>query len=155
MKVVDIVNVTGRGWVVVCDEDNELICGDVICVKDREFTIKEVEKATNLSQVGFVLSPNDKVKDSIVVGDTISLRHLYGRHKIIEAEISVHFQEPQIASILGVIRRIKLITSTNLEFFERTGTCYVRVARKDYHEFGYFIPIKEKFDELESLIKKE
>ena len=72
MKVVDIIRVTDRGWVVVCDEDDELICGDVIFnTAGKEFTIKGVEKVTNISQVGLVLNPNDKVKDGITIGDTL------------------------------------------------------------------------------------
>lgn len=71
MKVIDVIYITGRGWVVVCDEDDELTCGDIVCVKDREFTIKGIERVTNVSHVGFILSPNDKVKDGITVGDTL------------------------------------------------------------------------------------
>jgi hypothetical protein len=47
MKVLDVVHVTGRGWVVIVDKDDELICGDVIVNDDdKEFIIKGVEKVT-------------------------------------------------------------------------------------------------------------
>ena len=152
MKVVDIVNVTGRGWVVVCDEDDELICGDVVCVKDREFTIKGVEKVTNVSQVGFVLSPNDKVKKNIAIGDSLCACKLYGRCKNVKAYIKVTLQKPVLYYANGGGKTVEFIEGENLMFYERKGVCYVMVGIFDASPF---LPIKEKFDELESLIKKE
>ena len=151
MKVVDVIHVTGRGWVVVCDEDNELICGDIVCVKDREFTIKGVEKATNVSQVGFILSPNNEVIDNIAIGDSLYVHQLYGRSKSVKEDIKVTLQKPILYHSSGEIREAKIIIGSNVVFFERKGVCYVMVGRLGASPL---LPIKEKFDELERLVVK-
>ena len=152
MRVVDVIHVTGRGWVVVCDEDDELICGDVI-VNDagKEFTIKGVEKATNVSQVGFILSPNNEVIDNIAIGDSLYVHQLYGRSKSVNEDIKVTLQKPILYHSSGEIREAKIIIGSNVVFFERKGVCYVMVGRLGASPL---LPIKEKFDELESMVVK-
>jgi hypothetical protein len=151
MKVLDVIHVTGRGWVVVCDEDDELTCGDIVCVKDREFTINGIEKATNISQVGFVLSPNNKVKKNIAIGDSVCVCKLYGRCKNVKAYIKVTLQKPILIYADGGGKIAKFIEGDNLMFYERKGVCYVMVGRFDV---GPLLPIKEKFDELEGMAVK-
>ena len=152
MRVVDIVNVTGRGWVVVCDEDDELICGDVI-VNDagKEFTIKGVEKATNISQVGFILSPNNEVKKNIAIGDSLCVCKLYGRCKKVRAYIKVTLQEPVLYYAGEGSRTVEFIEGENLMFYEKKGVCYIMTGRLGASPL---LPIKEKFDELESMVVK-
>lgn len=119
MKVVDIVNVTGRGWVVVCDEDDELICGDVIFnTAGKEFTIKGVEKVTNVSQVGFILSPNNEVIDNIAIGDSLYVQQLCGKCKTVKGNIKVTLQKPILYYSSGEIREGKFIIGSNVVFLK-------------------------------------
>ena len=153
MEVIDVIHVTGKGWVVIVDKDDELICGDVIVNDaDKEFIIKGVEKVTNISQVGFVLSPNNEVKNNIAIGDSLCIRKLYGRCKNVKAYIKVTLQKPMLICADGGGKIAKFIEGNNLMFYERKDVCYVMVGR---FGIGPLFPIKEKFDELESLIKKE
>lgn len=153
MKVVDVIHVTGRGWVVVCDEDDELICGDVVGVKgkDNKFTIDGIEKATNLSQVGFVLSPNNEVIDNIAIGDSLYVQQLCGKCKTVKENIKTTLQKPIFYHSSGEIGEAKFIIGSNMVFFERKGVCYVMVGRLGASPL---LPIKEKFDELERLVVK-
>lgn len=155
MKVVDVIHVIGRGWVVICNEDNDLICGDIVTVNDKKFTVVGIEKATFVNQMGYVLSPNNEVKDNIVVGSDLYIHQLYGRTKVINGLIKVHFQKSMIYSVSDrKMAIVKFVIGRDLVFFERKSLCYVRVAERNTG-FGPLIPIKEKFDELESLIKTE
>ena len=73
MEVKDKVKVLGRGCVIIVESDSEITTSDKIICNNKEFEIAGIERLSHMKTVGLILRPNDKVYETINIGDTIQV----------------------------------------------------------------------------------
>lgn len=76
MKLRDVVNVTGRGTVLVCDIEDEIISlNDYAVIGSEEYLIRGIERLTwNSKTVGLIISRQDDIER--IKGKTINIRNV-------------------------------------------------------------------------------
>lgn len=74
MKVIDVIYVTGRGFVFLLDVNDPTIkVGDKLKVEDAEFEIKGVERMPYMSHMAVIPSPNASAYTTIYPGDEVEI----------------------------------------------------------------------------------
>lgn len=73
MKVTNIVRVTGRGYIVCCDDKTGVVMhiGDEVEIGPCGFTITGIEMMSHQKSCGLILSPNHLVKEMVHIGDEV------------------------------------------------------------------------------------
>ena len=71
VKVFDIVKVIGRGTVLIFEKDFGFMCGDTITTNNETFEIVGIEKLQQITKIGLILHPNNKVEKLINVDDIV------------------------------------------------------------------------------------
>lgn len=76
MKLRDVVNVIGRGTVLVCDIEDEIISlNDYAVIGSEEYLIRGIERLTwNSKTVGLIISWQDDIER--IKGKTINIRNV-------------------------------------------------------------------------------
>ena len=72
MKVDDVVQVVGRGYVFIGVPETEVNIGDKVSVKEHVFEIRGIESWEFIKRKGFVLSPNTIAGEFIKKGDILT-----------------------------------------------------------------------------------
>lgn len=72
MKVEDIVQVVGRGYIVCSHMDGRTIrVGDKVMAGDTEFEVRGIERWLYSKSIGLILSPNTSLPGCFRIGDEI------------------------------------------------------------------------------------
>lgn len=73
MKVIDIVHVTGRGYVFLGEPEKAIHVGDKIRFSDHEFEVRGIERLSHCKRIGLMLAHSQTAHDIIHKGDEVKI----------------------------------------------------------------------------------